>query len=147
MKTVLAAALVMLGLTAAAQKVEASEVPNVVSKGFRKVHPQARVTKWEKEDENFEAHFVSGGTEKSVLLDAEGGVLQTETVIQTNELPKAALEYVKSNYEGAKITEASKIVDNKGVITYEAELKKTDVVFDAEGKFLSEKKENKGDKD
>ena len=60
----------------------------------------------------------------SCLFDASGNLLETESGIETSDLPKAAADYIGKNYAGQKIKEAAKIVDSKKVTTYEAEVKK-----------------------
>ena len=44
--------------------------------------------------------------------------------------------YVKQHYKGAKITEAGKVTDAQGKLSYEAEIKGRDVIFDKEGNFV-----------
>ena len=105
---------------------------------FQKNFPQAKVEKWEKEGSNFEAEFELNKTEQSVLFDAQGNLLETEVEIELNQLPKGVLEYVKANYIGQKVKEAAKITDAKGTVTYEAEIKGMDILFDSTGKFIKE---------
>lgn len=77
-------------------------------------------------------------TEQSVLFDAQGNLLETEVEIKLTQLPKGVLEYVKANYKGQKVKEAAKISDAKGTLTYEAEIKGMDLLFDSNGKFIKE---------
>jgi hypothetical protein len=79
--------------------------------------------------------------ETSVLIDPSGNITETETKIAVSALPKTVADYCVKNYVDRKITEASKIVDAKGVITYEAEINRTDLLFDADGKFIKESKD------
>jgi len=64
---------------------------------------------------------------------------QTKTAIKSTELQKASSDYIAKNYTGYAIEKAFK-VDNKGIMNYEAIVKKGDVknllVFDKDGKFL-----------
>ncbi|MGZ3949377.1 MAG: hypothetical protein ACXVKK_14730, partial [Flavisolibacter sp.] len=61
--------------------------------------------------------------------------------VDVSQLPAAAVSYVKSHYKGASITEAMKVTDANGKITYEAEVHGKDVVFDEQGKFVKTEKE------
>jgi hypothetical protein len=61
--------------------------------------------------------------------------------IKIDELPANAKAYVAKHYAGQKIKEAAKITDSKGVVTYEAEVKGKDLIFDNTGKFLKEVKD------
>jgi len=77
----------------------------------------------------------------SLLLDASGNVLETETEIPVSELPRTITDYVAKNKPGKKIKEASRILDAKGVTTFEAEVDKVDLVFDKDGTFIREAKD------
>ena len=121
-----------------AQKLQEKDVPALVKTAFQKNFPQAKVEKWEKEGVNFEAEFELNKTEQSVLFDAQGNLLETEVEIKLTQLPKGVLEYVKANYKGKKVKEAAKITDAKGTVTYEAEIKGMDILFDSNGKFIKE---------
>ena len=125
----------LFSLSAISQKLNADKVPQVVKTNFGKAHPNAS-GKWEKEDGNFEVSFKESGKEMSCVIDASGNILETETVIPVNELPQATKDYIKKNYAGVTIKEAAKIVKANGEINYEAEVKKKDLIFDNEGKFL-----------
>ena len=129
------------GLTAAifAQSVflgPKTDVPTVVKEAFSKQFPGVKA-KWENEHGTFEANFEKDGKEMSATFDATGTLLETETEVAVTELPTAAAEYVKTNYKSG-IKEAAKITDSKGVVTYEAEVGKKDLIFDASGNFLRE---------
>jgi len=124
-----------------AQKVSDKEVPAAVKSALQKSHPNAKGLKWEKEKGNYEAGFEVGETDYSVLIDASGKILETEVEIKIDELPANAKAYVAKHYAGQKIKEAAKITDSKGVVTYEAEVKGKDLIFDNTGKFLKEVKD------
>ncbi len=124
-----------------AQKVSDKEVPAAVKSALQKSHPKAKDLKWEKEKGNYEAGFEVGETDYSVLIDASGKILETEVEIKIDELPANAKAYVAKHYAGQKIKEAAKITDSKGVVTYEAEVKGKDLIFDNTGKFLKEVKD------
>ena len=124
-----------------AQKVSEKEVPAVVKSAIHKNHPNAKDLKWEKEKGNYEAGFEVGEQDYSVLIAASGQIIETEVEIKVDALPAGVKEYVSKNYAGQKIKEAAKITDAKGVVTYEAELKGKDLIFDQSGKFLKEVKD------
>lgn len=121
-----------------AQKLQEKDVPVQVKTAFQKQFPNTKEAKWEKEGNNFEAEFELNNTEQSVLLDAQGNLIETEIEIAVNQLPNGVLDYIKTNYQGEKVKEAAKITDVKGVITYEAEIKGMDLIFDSNGKFVKE---------
>ncbi len=121
-----------------AQKLQEKDVPASVKTAFQKNFPQVKADKWEKEGVNFEVEFEMNKSEQSVLFDAQGNLLETEIEIELNQLPKGVLEYVMANYKGQNVKEAAKITDVKGIVTYEAEIKGMDLLFDSNGKFIKE---------
>lgn len=132
----------MFSLTFAnAQKVSDKVVPTVVKAALQKSFPNAKEIKWEKENANFEAGFKVSEKEYSLLIDASGKVLETEMEIKMEELPAKVKTYLSKNYAGQKIKEVAKITDSKGVVTYEAEVKGKDLIFDNNGNFIKEVKE------
>lgn len=124
-----------------AQNKQDKDIPAIVKSAFQKAHPDAKGVKWEKEGDNFEAEFEHGKVEQSVVLNAQGNILETEVEIAVAELPQKAREYVAAHYKGQSLKEAAKITDAKGMVTYEAEIKGKDLLFDAAGTFLKETKD------
>jgi hypothetical protein len=123
-----------------AQKVNEKDVPEAVKATYQKTNPGVSV-KWTKENGNYEAGFENKSGEGSLLIDEKGNILETETEIPISDLPKAVTDYVDKNCNGEKIKEAAKIVNAKGTLTYEAELRGMDYIFDATGKFIKKSKE------
>jgi hypothetical protein len=146
MKKLLIAAMALVIINnASAQKIKETEVPAAVKAKFKALYPAITKVKWEKENGAFEAGFDNGKVETSVLIDPSGNLKETEVEISLSALPKAASDYIAKNYAGYKISEAAKITDAKGVVTFEAEVSKMkkgmDVIFDASGKFIKENHE------
>ena len=132
----------MFGVSFAnAQKVSDKEVPTVVKSALQKSYPNAKEIKWEKEKANYEAEFEVNETDYSLLMDVSGNILETEIEIKVDALPANAKDYISKNYAGQKIKETAKITDSKGVVTYEAEVKGKDLIFDKNGNFIKEVKE------
>lgn len=117
------------------EKIKSVNVPAAVSASFTKQFGTVEA-KWEKKGANYEAEFEHNKKETSAVFSAEGKLLETEVEIPVTELPAAALEYIKKNHADAKVKEAAKITDAAGVITYEAEVKGKDLIFDAKGNFV-----------
>lgn len=136
MKKIILATVLFSILTAAAFA-GGNDVPSAVKTKFTALYPNVMKVKWGKEEANYEAEFKMNKTEMSCLFDASGNLLETEIEITISSLPKAASEYCTKTFAGNKISEASKIVDSKNIITYEAEVKGVgDVIFDEKGNFL-----------
>jgi hypothetical protein len=123
-----------------AQQVKETQVPAAVKNAFQKQYPNVSKVKWDKEKAKYEASFDVSKVANSVLFEGSGAIIETETSIPLNQLPKGIRDYVITNYKGQKINGAAKITDAKGVVSYEAEIKKSDLLFDASGKFLKEVK-------
>lgn len=126
---------------AIAQKLSDKDLPQSVKSAFQKAYPAAKEVKWEKEGGNYEASFDYNKTDYSVLYDANGNLIETEVEIELDQLPKSVAEYVATHYKNQKIKEAAKITDAKGLITYEAEIKGMDLLFDSKGNFIKEVKD------
>jgi len=121
------------------QKKENIEVPVAVEKAFQKAYPNTKA-EWEKEDGKYEAGFKYKGQEMSALYSAQGVLEEKETEINVNQLPAGVSTYITKNKLG-KIKEASKITKADGTVTYEAEIAKGDVLFDAKGNFIKMQKD------
>jgi len=120
-----------------AQKVRTADVPATVQSALTKKYPNATGVTWEKEKGNFEANW--GGRSKednSVVFTPQGSFVEMVVAIPVSELPAGVTTYVKTHYPSAKITEAGKVTDALGKISYEAEVKGKDLVFDEKGNFI-----------
>lgn len=141
MKTILILTLSVFTFSCSnAQKMNDADVPAAVKNSFSKKFPGAKVEKWEKEGNDYEAEFDWNKTESSAVFDAAGTFKEIESEIKTSELPKNVTEYCQKNYAEYKISEAAKITDANGKVMYEAELSKGkehfDVIFDQNGNFI-----------
>ena len=127
-------------------------VPDNVKESFTKLYPGVTDVKWDKEDANhFEAEFEENGKTVTVTFDSYGVLLETENEIGISELPANIQTVINQKYDGFKITVASKIVDNYGAITFEAEIEKDnlkkDIIFDKDGNFIKEQAADDEDDD
>ena len=142
-KTILALALVLSASLLAQTETNSKQakIPANVTAAFEKAYPQIKKVKWEKEKGNFEAGFTENKIEKSALLDAKGKVLETEFEIPIASLSKSITNYVAKNYPNKKIKGAAKITDFNNKITFEAEVKGLDLLFDDKGNFVKASKD------
>ncbi|MBK9105412.1 MAG: PepSY-like domain-containing protein [Saprospiraceae bacterium] len=123
-----------------AQTIKERDVPGAVTSKVKALYPDVTKIKWEMEDGMYEASFMTGDKETSVMVSSQGMLVQTETEIEVAALPKEAAIYIMQNNPGNAIQEATKRTDVYGVVSYEAELKNMEYVFDATGKLLTEEK-------
>jgi dUTPase len=131
----------LITTSAFAQKIQDKDVPAAVKATFQKSYPNTKEVKWEKEGDKYEASFDVNKVDNSVLFNANGEVVETEVEIELNQLPSGVLEYVKTHYSGQNVKEGAKITNAMGVVTYEAEIKGMDLLFDTDGKFIKEMKD------
>lgn len=142
--TILLAAMLTLSL-ASAQNTQDKTIPAIVKTTFQKNYPAAKKIKWEKENGNYEAEFELKGTGYSVVFDTLGNIMETEMEISVDSLPADAKAYVAKNHSGQKIKEVEKITDAKGTVTYKAEIKGKELIFDSNGNFIREETEQDHD--
>ncbi|MEO5782848.1 MAG: PepSY-like domain-containing protein [Ginsengibacter sp.] len=116
-------------------------VPAAVKTALSKKYPAATKVTWEKEDGNYEANWGGkGGEDNSVQFTPKGDFIEIVNAIPVSQLPAPVAVYIKAHYKGAKITEAGKVTDAKGKISYEAEVNRKDIVFDEKGNFVKTEK-------
>jgi uncharacterized protein YxeA len=140
MKKILVGITLCIAITVAAQK---SVAPEAAKTAFAKAYPNAAKVKWEKEEGNFEVSFVLNGNESSVIYNAKGVLQESEHEMKASELPASVIAYMKDHYKGMKVTSGARITKTDGSINYEAAVKGKDVIFDTNGKFIKEVKQEK----
>lgn len=129
----------LLGATLAskAQDLKTKDVPATVREALQKKYPKATGVSWEKEKGNYEANWGGKSREdNSVQFTPSGEFIEIVNALPVSSLPKNIVDYVNKNYHNAKITEAGKVTDAKGMIYYEAEVNRKDLVFDDKGNFI-----------
>lgn len=137
MNKVLFICILMIGyLSGRAQSIKTSEVPAVVTAALKKDYPYATNVNWETQDGMYEASFLNNKTEIAQVYSDKGILALTETSIEVSSLPAGVKEYFAKNLMNAEITEASKIVNSQGMVSYEAEVNNTVYLFTANGQFL-----------
>lgn len=144
--------LVMLFLVAltncqcGAQKMGKSNVPENLKQIIQQKYGSVDVD-WDKEGDDYEASFKQNGSDISVLLSADGSIVEVEKEIKTKDLPKMVQEALSRDFNGFGIEEAA-IIESNGQITYEAEVKKSkesyDLIFDENGKLIKKLPRNTG---
>ena len=108
---------------------------------FEKLFPQATKVKWSKEKDDYEVNFLFAAKQMSAVYSNSGILKETEETITIAALPPSVTDYIKQHYTNARIKEAARITKPTGEINYEAEVNKTDLIFDATGKFIRQQKD------
>ena len=101
-----------------AQNLTESQVPEAVLNAFNTIYPNADNVEWEAEGAYFEGGVKINDLVTSVLFDANGTVIQTESEIAISDLPEGVTDYISKNLNNGQIDEAAKITDPTGKISY-----------------------------
>lgn len=160
MNKVLFICILMIGyLSGQAQRaIETSEVPTVVTAALKKDYPYAINVEWETQDGMYEGSFefeIEDGmyegspriikVEMAVVYSDKGIMALTETSVEVSSLPIGVREYFAKKVTNGEISEASKIVNSKGSVSYEVEVNNEDYLFNGDGKFLRKVTEEDND--
>ena len=134
---VLAAAIVT-GMSASCQGIK---VPDAVKNAFAAKFPNATNVKWGKENaKELEAEFKLNNTNVSSNFGLDGSWIETETTINTSDLPAAVTNAINAKYPGNNITRAEKIEKPGGKIMYETVIKigskKKEIEINSDGSFI-----------
>ncbi len=140
-------ALLFCSSFAIAQPLKETEVPEKVKAACKQQFPKSKVKKWEKEGDKFEAELILQRVESSVVFNAAGEVLETETEIKTSELPATIIQYVTAKHQGYKVKEAAKILHTSGEVNYEAEVNNMVYIFTSQGSLITSYTQTETDKD
>lgn len=125
-----------------AQQLKNADIPAKVKANFESMFANAKDVTWEMEKDLYEAEFMNDQIATSVLFKKDGTYMQTEVEMLTSDLPDMITEFVLDNFDGEKITEAIKITDATGTVTYEIEVEGTGFLFDADGNFITDIEED-----
>jgi hypothetical protein len=122
-----------------AQDMKKANVPANVKGECMKRFPESAKYKvaWEKEKGNYEANWGGkSGEDYAAMFTPGGEFIELVKAIPVSQLPVTAIKYVKDHEKGAAIKEAGLVTDPNGVVTYEAELKGKELIFDKNGTFI-----------
>ncbi len=121
------------------------ELPQAVQNSFHTIYAAVTDVDWEKEGNFYEAEFEENDAEQTILFNANGNILRTESEILISAIPAAIPLYVESNFKGFKIEETV-ILKTAGNIYYKIEIQdrrnELDILFDMTGNYISEDKED-----
>jgi hypothetical protein len=122
-------------------------IPTVVNDAFAKQFTKGTDVEWSLEKADvYEAEFTLDKVEMSALFDVKGTLLETETPVTENDLPKTVKDSLAKGFAGYTLKEIEK-VDAKGVVSYEMEVKKASILsFDIKGKLVKNEVKKEGEK-
>ena len=136
-KQVIISLITIVLITSCNQKADESAIPKGIIETFNANFKGSTVESWDKEnDGGYEAEFDLNGVETSATFSSDGKLIETEQEIEESALPTAISEYLKTNYSSKSIDEVAKITTGEGIIKYEVEIEKTDLIFDEKGNLF-----------
>ena len=98
--------------------------PNSVEKAFKNKFPTVNKAYWENENSNqWEAEFRVNKKRFTALFSSDGGWINTEAEIDTNEFPKELYQEITIRYPDFTLLEVCKIETSKNETFYEAKIK------------------------
>lgn len=125
-----------------------TKAPQQVKDAFKQKFPDAKNVSWEMEEGEWEAEFKKDTDSYSATFSEEGKWKETEKEITEKQVPETPMKALKAKYGDAEIEEISRVESEDG-ISYEFEIEQneqvTEVLIDANGKILKEKKETEDD--
>ena len=138
MKNILIVLLAVIGtsLSASCQL----KITEAAKKAFSSMFPTATNVKWENENATeYEANFKLNNVAVSANFKHDGTWVETETTINTKELPAAVTNAINTKYPGVTYTRAEKIEKPGGKILYETVInikgKKKEIEINPDGSF------------
>lgn len=135
MKPHISTALIALSVLASCtQKADEADIPKGIIETFNANFKGSIVESWDKEKGGgYEAEFELNGVETSATFNSEGQLIETEQEIEESSLPSPVSDYLKVNYAKKSIDEVAKITTGEGIVKYEVEIEKVDLIFDDKG--------------
>ena len=136
-------AMVSIGSIAMAQKTEEKDVPSVVKSEFASLYPSVKAEKWEREDGAYKACFKKDSRDMRVAISSTGTLIDTETKIESGDLPHNVIDYTNKNYSGKMIHKVCRVKDASGKETYVVKISDSKLTFDMDGNLLRSEKTTK----
>jgi len=110
------------------------EIPEFITSRFGAIYPGATDIVWISMDRSYEVAFNFEQTEFKVLFLEDGSVEQTKTKADISTLPEGISKYAGLR----KITEAMRVIDGFGTLTWEVKLGDTRYLFTKSGELLGQ---------
>ena len=106
------------------------KVPDKVKSAFEGKFPNATAVKWEADDDEYTALFVSDSINFYTTIAEDGKWQETGVMIAYDNLPDAVKKSVKDKFKDNEIKCAYKVDDLNGIISYEVDIIKDGKVIE-----------------
>lgn len=147
MKMIFTGMILFMFILCGCSQSSSQNIPEVVKAKFASMYPKINNPDWESEDGKYEAAFRQDQIEAAVIYHADGSIFQTESEIDPTTLPQSVREYVATQLSDKKISEATKIINATGNMSFEVKVNKIDYLFDQNGQYTGIEKIEEGEKD
>ncbi len=99
-----------------------TKVPDKVKTAFDGKFPNAVVSKWEADDDEYSAEFSKDSINYYATFDEDGKWIETGVMTAFDSLPDAIKKSVKDKYKDEEIKCAYRIEGFKGLVYYEVDV-------------------------
>jgi hypothetical protein len=96
-----------IGLVAYSQKIDKSQVPDLVKKMFEVKTNDTLTPAWEKTGEDYMATFTKGEMKALVVINSKGEWQKTVWTLPYQYVPQKIKDHMLTTYEGFKVVKAS----------------------------------------
>ncbi|MBL7699118.1 MAG: PepSY-like domain-containing protein [Chitinophagaceae bacterium] len=124
-------------------KIKDKDVPEVVRNAFDNQFDNTAMAQWKMKEGNYKVSFRQGLKKHMAEFSSSGELISKGEKVEKNDLPTPVGDAVKANYSNSNIDEVYRIEKN-GETQYLVKLEgnpKKKVVYDVQGKVLTEKME------
>ena len=101
---------------------------------FGAIYPGATDVIWTIKDRSYEVAFNFKQTEFKVLFLEDGSVERTKTKVEISTLPEGVTNYAR----GRNLTEALRVIDGFGTVTWEVKIGDVKYLFTQKGELLGQ---------
>lgn len=109
-----------------------SDVPDFIKSRFGAIYPGATDVKWTSLDRTYEVAFNFKQTQFKVLFLEDGSVERTKNKAEISSLPEGITNYAS----GRNISEALRVIDGFGTVTWEVKIGSMKYLFTQKGELL-----------
>ena len=135
---------VLMSISAIAQSIDATKVPNPVKKSHMTKYPKATELEWELESTFYNAMFMNGNNWTIAKYSATGTWEKSDVTIDPENLPSGLAKKVASDSKGYQVSSVNRTDSPKSLPMYELILDNEDgktitAIYKADGTLVSKK--------
>ena len=126
------------------QDIGQNEVPSIILNQFNRQFPKATDIEWKLDGHQYQVEFEIGwNLDHEIWYDPEGNIVKHKEDVAAEELSKAVVQKIDSEFKGYTLDDMERITEN-GKVVYRVELNSLmhqdwEVILDENGNVLSKK--------